>query len=80
MKDRDLSHYPYHIILKVDGMVCGSCAARVENGLNREEGVYARVRLEAGEAEVYMKSRYDDEYLKNVVKESGYTVYGIRSD
>lgn len=78
VKDRDLSHYPYHVILKVDGMVCGSCANRVLNGLNREEGIYARVNLENGEADVYMKNRYDDEYLKNVVKESGYTVYQIR--
>lgn len=78
VKDRDLSHYPHHVILKVDGMICGSCAVRVQNGLNREDGVYARVSLENGEADVYMKNRYDDEYLKNIVKESGYTVYGIR--
>lgn len=28
--DRNRSHYPYHAVLKIDGMVCANCARRVE--------------------------------------------------
>ena len=27
--DRNRSHYPYHAVLKIDGMVCANCARRV---------------------------------------------------
>ena len=43
VKDRDKSHYPYRKILSIDGMVCGNCSTRVENGLNRL-AVWARAR------------------------------------
>lgn len=77
VKDRDLSHYPHQCILKVDGMSCGSCAIRVENALNSMDGIWARVDLEAGEAQVHMKQKYLDEELKKAVKDAGYTVFKI---
>lgn len=79
VKDRDLSHYPYSRILKVDGMSCGSCAARVENGLNSLDGVWARVNLEKEEVLVYMKQEYGDSELKQAVKDAGYVVYGVQA-
>ena len=77
VKDKDLSHYPHHCILKVDGMSCGNCAVHVENALNSMDGIWARVDLEAGEASVYMKQEYEDKALKDAVKDSGYTVFRI---
>lgn len=78
VKDRDRSHYPYEKILKVDGMSCGSCGIRVENALNSLKGVWCRVDLETEEADVCMKAEYEDEVLKEAVREAGYTVYKIR--
>ena len=78
VKDRDISHYPCHKILKIDGMSCGNCAARVENALNVLDGMWARVDLMKGEADVYMKQELKDETLKDAVKEAGYTVYQIK--
>ena len=77
VKDKDLSHYPHQCTMKVDGMSCGNCAVRVENALNAMEGVWARVDLEAGEAQVYMKQKYEDKALKDAVKAAGYTVFKI---
>ena len=77
VKDKDLSHYPHQCTMKVDGMSCGNCAVRVENVLNAMEGVWARVDLEAGEAQVYMKQKYEDKALKDAVKAAGYTIFKI---
>ena len=43
--DRNKAHYPYSAVLDIDGMVCAACARRVENGLNRLDGVWATVDL-----------------------------------
>lgn len=77
VKDRDLSHYPFQTVLKVDGMSCGNCAAHVENALNALEGVWAQVDLAEGEALVRMKEMRSPEELKAVVKAAGYTVYRV---
>ncbi|RGY99595.1 heavy metal-associated domain-containing protein [Clostridium sp. AM58-1XD] len=77
--DRDKDNYPYHKILRIDGMVCGNCAVNVENALNRQEGVWARVNLEAGEADVYLKKDMGDQELKDLVREAGYILFGINT-
>ena len=77
VKDKDKSHYPYTRILKVDGMSCGNCASHVENALNSLEGVWAQADLEKGEALVRMKQEYENNELKQAVKDAGYVVYKI---
>ncbi|MDO4268220.1 MAG: heavy metal-associated domain-containing protein, partial [Eubacteriales bacterium] len=68
---------PYSVILKVDGMTCSNCVRRVENGLNRLDGVWATVDLDKGTALVRMKSLLGDQILKDAVNGQGYRVYGI---
>lgn len=75
--DKDKSNYPYLKVLWIDGMVCGSCAANVENALNSLDGVWAKVNLTEKKADVLMKKLFDDEILKLSVKDSGYTVFRI---
>ena len=79
VKDRDKSHYPYREILSIDGMVCGNCSTRVENALNRLEGVWATVDLAKGQADVRTKTLPDEPALKQAVRNAGYTVYKIES-
>ncbi len=79
VKDRDKSHYPYRKILSIDGMVCGNCSTRVENGLNRLDGVWAVVDLAKGQADVRMKEPLDEQVLKQAVRDTGYTVYKIET-
>lgn len=76
--DRDKSHYPYSVVLTVDGMVCGNCAARVENALNELEGVWASADVEHGTVMVRMKQSLEEQLLRSTVNQiGGYTVMKV---
>ena len=76
--DRDKSHYPYSVVLTVDGMVCGNCAARVENALNELEGVWASAGVEHGTVMVRMKQSLEEQLLRSTVNQiGGYTVMKV---
>ena len=76
--DRDKSHYPYSVVLTVDGMVCGNCAARVENALNELEGVWASADVEHGTVMVRMKQSLEEQLLRSTVNQiGGYTVIKV---
>ncbi len=63
-------------ILKVEGMSCGHCVARVEKALESVEGVKdAKVSLEKKEAQVdYDPQNTDIGKMKEAVEEAGYQV------
>lgn len=78
VEDRDKSHYPYSVVLTVDGMVCGNCAARVENALNELEGVWASADVEHGTVMVRMKQSLEEQLLRSTVNQiGGYTVMKV---
>ncbi|MDO5547126.1 MAG: cation transporter [Eubacteriales bacterium] len=78
VKDRNKSHYPYLVELKIDGMVCGNCAQKVENALNAQNGVWATVDLGQKKATVRMKECLDDRQLRDTIHQSGtYTVLEV---
>ena len=78
VEDRNKSHYPHEAVLSVDGMTCSHCAQRVENALNRLEGVYAKVTLNQGKADVLMKEKLDENSLRAAVNDLGpYTVMHV---
>jgi copper ion binding protein len=59
--------------LKVDGMTCGHCSARVEKALAGLAGVdKAVVDLKKGEAEVTFASPVEDAVLTKAVTDAGY--------
>lgn len=70
--DTDKSHYPFSKTIKIEGMSCKNCAARIENAFNSEDGFYASVNLKKNEATVLMKSETSDETLKKIVRNAGY--------
>lgn len=61
--------------LKVEGMHCDGCAARVKRVLEKEAGVReADVSLEAGAARVkHDEHRVGAERLRELVEQAGYT-------
>lgn len=63
--------------LKIDGMSCGHCQARVEKALNALDGVEAKVDLDAGTATVDMSGAVSDDALRAAVTDAGYDVTGI---
>lgn len=79
VKDKELSHYPYHRLIQIDGMTCKNCVTRIENAFNIEDGCYMKVDLKKRMADLYMKSDCDDEMIKTRIQKSGYKVLTIKS-
>lgn len=78
--DKNPAHYPYRILLKIDGMMCNNCVNHVENSLNALEGVWAKVDLMEGKADVRMKQRIEADQLKKAVAVAGYRVYQVSEE
>ena len=62
------------IMLKIEGMSCGHCSARVEQALNGIQGVTAKVNLEKKEALVESEQPIDRAVLVQAVDNAGYQV------
>ena len=60
--------------IRVEGMTCGACAARVQTALGAEDGVLdARVNFATGRATVLHDGTIDDVVLRGAVERSGYS-------
>ena len=65
--------------LKVEGMMCGHCEARVKKALEALEQVTeAKVSHEDGTAVVSLKADVADEVLKKAVEDQDYKVLEIK--
>ena len=65
-------------VLTVEGMHCENCQARVENAINRLDGVVCKVNLKKKTATVSYSAEVSDALLKETVEKLGYTVTDIR--
>ena len=63
--------------LKIEGMMCGHCEARVKKALEAIDGVTAEVSHEKGTAVVTLAKDIPNEVLKKAVEEQDYTVVSI---
>src|SRR5262245_51945849 len=63
------------IRLRIDGMHCASCAARVERGLNRVDGVSASVNYLTEQATVHCPPDVEVERLVDAVESAGYAAH-----
>lgn len=64
-------------IMKIEGMACGHCSARVEKALNAIDGVSATVDLEAKTASITLTKPVDDQVLIKAVTDAGYEAAGL---
>ncbi len=64
-------------IIKIEGMTCSHCQARVEKALNAIAGVNAKVDLKKKAAVVSFDSDVNDSVFKDAVTEAGYEVVSI---
>ncbi|MBC1730806.1 CopZ family metallochaperone [Listeria seeligeri] len=64
------------LTLKIEGMTCGHCEARVEKALAEVDGVTnAKVSLEEGTATVEFETgKVTEDSLINAVEDAGYEV------
>lgn len=74
--DQDSSHYPYRYNLTIEGMTCSNCKRHVENALNKLDGVWAKVDLGKGSADVRAKQPQDEQVFRKTVWEAGYQMTG----
>lgn len=72
VEDKDLSHYPYKYVIRVEGMTCNNCKKRVENALNELNNVYAMVNLKENTATIYMKEEIPFGEIRKVISKAGY--------
>ena len=64
--------------MKIDGMMCTHCEARVKKALEKLDGVTeAAVSHTAGEAVVTLSAPVADDVLKKAVEDQDYTVKSI---
>ncbi len=64
--------------MKIEGMMCGHCEARVQKCLEKLDGVEsAAVSHESGTAEVTLTADVSDDILRKAVEEQDYQVIGI---
>ena len=78
-EDSDIKNYPCHKKVRIGGMTCKNCAARVENAFNSRDGFYAKVDLSKKTADVYMKNPADTALIADIVRRSGYEVLGVET-
>ena len=65
--------------LKVEGMMCGHCEARIKKALEAlPEVTEAVVSHETGTAIVTLNADVSDDVLKKAVEDQDYTVTGIQ--
>lgn len=74
VEDTDVSHYPYHYLLSIDGMMCSNCAKTVENALNSMPGVWGRVNLSKKEADVLAKEPVEESSFAQALQKKSYTL------
>ncbi len=65
-------------VLAIEGMTCENCEIRVENALNRIDGVAAKVSWKKKTAIVSYSMDISDTVLKETVEKKGYQVTNIR--
>ena len=65
--------------MKIEGMMCGHCEARVKKALEALPEVQAaNVSHESGTAVVTLSAQLPDEALKKAVEDQDYKVLGIQ--
>lgn len=63
--------------MKIEGMSCGHCSARVEKALNAIDGVSATVDLESKTASITLQKEVSDDILRKAVEDAGYDVVSL---
>lgn len=73
-KAADLSEFRYSYSVKISGMSCKNCAARIENAFNRQEGIFAQIDFKRSTAVVYTKEPLPEIAVRSTIVGLGYSV------
>ena len=76
----DTSEYKYKYTVKVGGMSCKNCAAKIENTFSRKDGLYAKADFKNGTAEIYSNADVSEFTIRQTVVGLGYSVKEIEKN
>ncbi|MBD5146915.1 MAG: heavy-metal-associated domain-containing protein [Ruminococcus sp.] len=76
----DISEYKYKYTVKVGGMSCKNCAAKIENTFSRKDGLYAKADFKNGTAEIYSNADVSEFTIRQTVVGLGYSVEKIEKN
>ena len=76
----DISEYKYKYTVKIGGMSCKSCAAKIENTFSRKDGLYAKADFKNGTAEIYSNADVSEFTIRQTVVGLGYSVEEIEKN
>lgn len=72
----DLSGFKYRYIVKIGGMSCKNCSAKIEKAFNRE-GIYAQVDFINGTAQFFSETPVSEITIRQKIIGLGYSVERI---
>ena len=76
----DLTEYKYKYTVKIGGMSCKNCSAKIENSLSRKDGLYAKADFKSGITEIYSNVPVSEFTIRQTVVGLGYSVEEIREN
>ena len=77
VSDRNKAHYTFTYKLTVEGMVCAGCARKVENSINSDGMLWAKVDLEHKEVHVLSKKEMNRGDFVQLLKGTSYIVVDV---
>ncbi len=70
--------YPYQADLRIDGMMCDNCAAKVDNTFNSEPGMMCATDLSSHTAHLYAERQFKRAELADILRKAGsYTLMDV---
>ena len=76
----DISEYKYKYTVKVGGMSCKNCAAKIENTFSRKDGLYAKADFKNGITEIYSNADVSEFTIRQTIVGLGYSVEEIEKN
>lgn len=77
-ENKKLAHVAGKKVVRIEGMMCENCEARVERYLNEIPGAAARASHKKKQAVVSYESAISDEQIRAAVEKAGYKVLEIK--
>ena len=68
------------IILQVEGMTCGNCAAGIKKHLESKGIAEVNVNFSTGEASFDFSNEYTEKQVENIIKKLGYSVISVAKE
>lgn len=76
----NISNCKFRYTVQIGGMTCKNCSARIENALNKKQGIYAKIDFKNGAGEIYSEAPVSEFTVRQTVIGLGYSVQRIEEN